>query len=235
LAAEHFAKHAPLRLLVLNRTLERAEGLARAVRGEAWALERIDEALHLADVVLFAVRLPEPVVSFAQVSQALGGRSGRPLAVLDLGMPRNVPPQTDGLTNVFLHDIEALKQVVDVNLARRRQEVVRVEEIIQYELRRLVDRHHEQQAGPLIGALRAAVEEMRRGEVEKAAAGLPPEQRDAVDRATRAVVNKLLHGPMQSIKEVAREQESSREQLEMLRRMFDHLLPSNDDEPPPRS
>lgn len=224
LAAEHFLKHAPGRLVILNRSAERGQKLAQAVGGEYLPLTRLVELLAQADICTTAVSLPEPVIRAIDVEAAMARRGGRPLALLDLGLPRNIDTMANRIANVFLHDMEALKRVVDANLARRRQEVPKVEQLIARELERLHQRQRELEAGPLIAALRHAVEATRAAEVDRATRGMTEAERQAVDRATRAVVNKLLHGPMTSIKDVARQQEKASERLGLIEKIFENLV-----------
>jgi len=208
LVVEHFQGHKPGRYIIVNRTLEKAEILARAVGGVALPWEKLNEAIAEADVLACAVTTPEPIVTNAVLHKALAHRGGRPLAVLDLGLPRNVATDIN-LPNVFVNDLDAFRQVVDSNLGRRKKEVARVEAIIEEEIDRLLDWHRSLQVGPLIAALRDSVEQIRKAEVAKAGASLSEAERAAVDRATRAVVNKLLHHPTTSLKELAKNSEAS--------------------------
>ena len=215
LVLEHFQAHQPRRFIVVNRTFERAEALARSVDGLALPWEKLGEAVAQADVVACAVRAATPVLDRALVASALGHHANRVVALLDLGLPRNIAGDVGGLGNVFVSDLDAFRQVVDANLGRRKKEVPRVEAIIEEEIDRLLDWHRTAEVGPLIAMLRDSVESIRRAEVEKATSGLSPAERAAVERATRAVVNKLLHGPTASIKELARDVESA-ERLEVV-------------------
>lgn len=224
LLAQHFAAHQPHRLLVLNRTHSRAEQLAREVGGEAHALETLAEHIAHAHVVASAVRSSDPVITPDVLARA-GRDNGRALALLDLGLPRNVAVEVNELTNVFVHDLTSLTQMVDGNLARRKRSVPQVEELIGAELQRLIDWQSAMHAGPLISALREAVENARLLEVERATRGLSQAEREAVERATRAVVNKLLHGPMTSIKEAARQAEAGQERIKVIQDVFRHLEP----------
>lgn len=214
LVLEHFEPHHPGRFIVVNRTVERAETLARAVGGVAWPWDRLPEAVAEADVVACAVRAPEPIVTRDLLDRALTHRSGRVLAVLDLGLPRNAATDID-MPNVFVNDLDSFRQVIDANLGRRKKEIPHVEAIIEEEIDRLFDWHRSVQVGPLIATLRDAVEAIRRAEVSRATAGLSEAERAAVERATRAIVNKLLHAPTTSIKELAR-QSADADKLELV-------------------
>jgi glutamyl-tRNA reductase len=222
LLAQHLANHYPQRLVVLNRTLERARALAREVNGEAGELSELPRLLAKAHIVATAVRATAPIITEAMLEEALHARPGHALAIVDLGLPRNVEVGANELPNVFVHDLQALQSLVDNNLARRKQAVPATESLVREELTRLESWEISMSAGPLIAGLREAVEAVRVGEVERATRGMSTEQREAVDRATRAVVNKLMHGPMTSIKEYARDDEGDA-RIQVIKDVFRHL------------
>ena len=223
LVAEHFSRKMPKELIILNRTFERAQMLASRLGAQAWPMSKLSDALLKADVLATAVKVANPLIERAVVEAAMRQRSSRTLAILDLGLPRNVSIQTNDILNVFLSDIEDLRQVVDGNLRRRRKEIPKVESFIHQELDRLVAWQRSFQAGPLIGALREGVEQARLLEIEKLATTLSSSERIAVEKATRAVVNKLMHGPMAAIHQYARRAEEGAEGLELIREMFGNL------------
>ena len=231
LLAQHFAAQYPQRLIVLNRTLERAEVIAREVSGEAAPLAKLGEILQSADIVATAVRTPAPIITAAMLEAAVQKRSGAPLAVVDLGLPRNVDVDANAIANVFVQDLQALQTLVDANLGKRKKAVPDAEALITDELGRLEAWGQAASAGPLITALREAVEAVRAGEVDRATRGMSASQRDAVDRATRAVVNKLMHGPMTSIKEYAGQDEAGHERIKVIQDVFRHLrTPTGNDD-----
>src|SRR5439155_26992454 len=130
LLAEHVESCSPARMLVVNRTLEGAEAVAREHRGSAVPLTELRQILAQVDIVATADHVAEPILDRAMIAAAVHERKGAPLALLDLGMPRNVAADVNELANVFVHDLEALKQVVDGNLTRRKKEVPAVEKLI---------------------------------------------------------------------------------------------------------
>ncbi|MBC7794571.1 MAG: glutamyl-tRNA reductase, partial [Clostridia bacterium] len=196
LLAQHFAAHYPQRLIILNRTLEKAQVLAREVSGEADTLDRLPQLLAQAHVVATAVRSPAPLITHRMLSAVEDARSGQALAIVDLGLPRNVEVGANGIDNVFVNDLQSLQSMVDGNLARRKRAVPKTEKLIRDELAKIETWEASLSAGPLIAMLREAVETVRTAEVQRSTRGMTDAQREAVDRATRAVVNKLMHGPM---------------------------------------
>jgi glutamyl-tRNA reductase len=222
LLAQHFASHYPQRLIIVNRTQEKAAQLAREVNGEAASLGELPELLHAAHIVTTAVRSPTPVITAAMLEDAANERRGNALALVDLGLPRNVEAPKDELGNVFIQDLQALQSLVDGNLARRKRAVPQAETMVRDELVKLEAWESAQGAGPLIAGLREAIEVVRAGEVERVTRGMTTEQREAVEKATRAVVNKLMHGPVTSIKEYARHDEGEA-RIQVIRDVFRHL------------
>ena len=142
------------------------------------------------------------------------------LAILDLGLPRNVGRDVNDLFNVFLNDIATLKRVVDGNLKHRRKEIPRVEDFIDQEISRLVDWQRSFEVGPLIGALRGGLDQVREEEVARLTRGMGSAEVEAVDRATRAVMNKLLHRPVRAIHDYARQVETGADQLAVIQKLF---------------
>ncbi len=230
LVAEHFARHQPRQLVIINRTLARAEELATKLGGRAAPLTSIEREVADADIVAFTARASEPLLSVEMVERAREVSHRSVLALLDLGLPRNVDPAVNEQLNVFVHDIEALKRVVSSNLSRRRREVPRVEAMIEEEIERLSQWRQVLRVGPLIAALKKAVEEARLREVSKASSGLSEAEVEAVERATRAVTNKLLHGPVTAIKHYAQQADEGADALALVRSVFGHLLTDEDDE-----
>jgi len=228
LLVQHFDKRLPERITVVNRNASRARALADSVDGRAFGLDGLAEALVDADVIAAAVDVAEPIVTAEMVAGAVRRGGRRTIVALDLGMPRNIDPKINDITNVFVHDIEALKHVVDHNLKRRRGAVTQACGVIDDELDKLMAAQRSLRAKPLVVALRQAVERTRRAEVEKCSKGLSAAEVEAVERATKAVVNKLLHGPTTGIQEYARRAQANNEGLQAIRALFSNLdLPGN--------
>lgn len=231
LVTEHLMNHRPKQLMIVNRSLERGQQLANRFGGEALGLSDLQNAMNRADIIASAVTAESPLISVEMVATALQQRGPRSLAILDLGLPRNVEPEAGHMVNVFVHDIENLGRVVDANLSRRRKEIPQVEALIHEEIARLVAWRRSLRAGPVIAALRSQVENYRQEEVERATKGLSEVEKQAVHRATRAVANKLLHGPMTTIRDYAKQAEEEAEALKVIQKIFSNLdLPSADED-----
>src|SRR6266536_1392876 len=167
---------------------------SRSVR-EAGASE-----LATADLVVASTAAITPTVTLAAVRRGLDWRgAGRPLVLLDLGVPRDVEPAVRQLPGVVLADLDALRAVLETGDDGPRHEVERVRVLIGEETAGFMSGQRSAKLAPTIRALRARAEGVRQQELARAStrlAGLDPAQRAAVDAVTRGLVNKLLHDPI---------------------------------------
>jgi glutamyl-tRNA reductase len=186
---------------VANRTEQRAEELTQRFGGEALPLERIDEELVRADVVLSSTSAPGWVLTRAQVERALPARKGRPLFLIDLAVPRDLDPAIHELEGCYLYDIDDLEAVVAETLAGRRREAERAETIVAEEAERFRAWQAALDVVPAITSLRARAEQIRDAELRRAK--LNDAERRAAESVTAAVLNKLLHLPTIRMKQAA--------------------------------
>ncbi|MCX8053846.1 MAG: glutamyl-tRNA reductase [Armatimonadetes bacterium] len=194
------------KVLVANRTKENAEALAAQCGGQAVSFEDLESALNKADIVIASTGSSQPIVTRRMVTDAISARRGRPMLMIDIAVPRDIEPSVGNLDGVFVYNIDDLQSVVDKNMVNRKAEVESAEAIIAQEVRRFIDRFRTLDAVPVITALREKFEGIRQAELEKLQnklRNLSDEQRDAIDAATRSIVNKICHHPMIQIKDYA--------------------------------
>ena len=183
-------------LRVANRSLERAQQFKEEFpNAEILAFDERLAALQTADLVIASTGADEPVLTRAHLKAAMRHRPSRPPLVVDLGVPRNVEPRAGRLENVFLHAIDSLDTLIQRNLKRRKEEVPKVEEIIEQELALFRGWVRGLEAEPLIARLQKQAEKIRRNELEAALARFPQETHEELERLTRSLVRKILHHP----------------------------------------
>lgn len=196
LALRHLVKAGASRILVANRTVQRAQQLAAQFGGEAIAEERLTEALSQADVVICSTGAERYVVTPEMAHQAKALRRNQPLFIIDISVPRNVDPRVGELDDVFLFDIDDLEAVIESNIREREREAQRAELIVDAEVMRFQQRLRDLDFGPTVGALKQRLIEMAREEYQKRRARLgqlTPEQEKAVEALLMATVNKISH------------------------------------------
>ena len=187
---------------VANRTLEHGSELARRLGTRAVGLDGLAEELARVDVVVASTSAPGFLLSRAVGEQAIRGRRGRPLLLVDLAVPRDVDPALGQLDGCFVYDIDDLEAVVEQSLAGRRGEAARAERLVAEEAERFHEWHAALDVVPAIASLRARAEEIRAAELAKLDR-LSEADRSLVEAVTVQIVNKLLHLPTVRLKEAA--------------------------------
>jgi glutamyl-tRNA reductase len=193
-------------VVVVNRTLETAQRLATRFRGRPVRLDELQNELPGADVLLASVQVSEPLIVRATVERALAERHGRPLLVIDLGLPRNADPEIAELENLYLYDLDDLEEIAERGRARRREAVRASERIILEEFEGFERWRATLGVVPTIQDLMAKAEALAREEVERTLAGLPeadPVIEAAVQRLAEGIVHKLLHRPVVGLRSAA--------------------------------
>ena len=130
LAARHLAEKSVQRLIVANRTLQSAQELAHRYGGYAIALSDLEQHLCEADIVIVSTASRQPVVTRAMVEAAMAKRRHRPTFMVDMAVPRNIDPSVGGMRDVFLYNIDDLRQVIDENKRSREVAAREAEAII---------------------------------------------------------------------------------------------------------
>jgi glutamyl-tRNA reductase len=213
LAARNLVKRGAELSFVANRTVDRASSLAERFGGSALPLDRVEDELARADIVVSSTSAREQILAREQVERVLPARKGRPLLLVDLAVPRDLDPAIKSLHGCFLYDIDDLQGVVEESLSGRRGEATKAEAIVAAEGEHFRSWLGALEAVPAITSLRERAEAIRRGELAKASprlAGLSERERHAVESLTNQIVNKLLHQPIMRLKEVGLEDDERR-------------------------
>ena len=192
------------RMTVINRTLERAEDLARELEAESAPLDRLPELLGEVDIVVSSTDYQGLMITTDMVERASSRRSGIPLLVVDIAAPRDADPAIGRMPGVSLIDLDDLESVSRANRLEREKEVSRVEGIIDQEIGKFIEWWDSLSVAPGITQLRERAEALRSREIRKTLKQMPDlSEEDAarIEAMSRALVKKLLHNPIASIKE----------------------------------
>ena len=198
------------RILVVGRTLEKAEALAQAVSGSARAWTDLKAVLSEADVVITSTSAPGFVIDEEMVERARKSRRGRNQFYIDLAVPRDVEPAVERLDGVFLYNIDDFSRLVGESLATRSREAERASSIIDEEAK-LFDRWADaEQATPLVVSLRQRIRAALGIELERSLRGklrhLGALERAALETMLDASVNRVLHTPTTRLRDAAADQ-----------------------------
>jgi len=222
LAARHLIGHGAGKIIISNRTHERAVQLAEAFGGEAVPFERLHETAGHADIILTSTGASEPIFRREHGEKLLKGRRNRPVFFIDIAVPRNVAPEVNKLDGLFVYDVDDLQSIAGSNTTERKKEAQRAEQIVESEVTRFAARMKSLAVVPTILSLQEYCETIRQAEIDRVRGKLgnvTPEQEAAIEAATRGIINKLLHTPITTLKSSAANPEAATIE-EMVRRLF---------------
>jgi glutamyl-tRNA reductase len=199
-------------IAVVNRTLASAVELAARHGGAAHALDALPEQLAAADIVIASVQVERPILGPAELERALDDRRGRPLFIVDLGIPRNVAPAVASLDDVYLYDLDDLEATAERGRQQRATAAEAAQAIAREEAEAWLDWLALLPHTPTLRELRDRLVGLTRRELERSAGGDP-------ERVADALVAKLLHRPFERLRREAAQGAASY-YAEALRELF---------------
>jgi glutamyl-tRNA reductase len=222
LAARHLMARGAGKIMICNRTHERAVELAEGFDGQAVPFDRLHQFADQADIILTSTGASAPIFRKEHGEGLLRVRKNRPVFFIDIAVPRNVAPELNKLDGLFVYDVDDLQSVASRNTAERKKEAERAEKIIELEVDRFASRMKTLEVVPTILSLQEYCETIRQAEIDRIRGRLgqiSPEQEAAIEAMTRSMINKLLHTPITTLKSSAAHPEAATIH-EMIRRIF---------------
>ncbi len=226
LVARHLREQGVNELMLVNRTLVRAQALAQEVGAEALPWSMLGDALSRADMVVSCTASAEAVISLAQVRAALKRRRHRPLLLIDIAVPRDIDPAVAGLDDVFLYTVDDLQSVVDAGWRQREAAAAEAEALIAERVQRFTGQKLIQQdAAAMIRTLRGRAQQQADDERARALDAIlqGADPAATLARMQHNLLNKWLHNPTVALRQLAAGGES--EQLERFAGMLGIVLP----------
>ncbi|HVX41126.1 MAG TPA: glutamyl-tRNA reductase [Gemmatimonadaceae bacterium] len=193
---------------VLSRTREHAGTLADRFGDRMESLERLRDALAAADIVVTSTSAPHHVITTEMVYDVMVGQGRtRPLAIVDIAVPRDVEPSAAEVAGVTYFDLDSLERSVSAALGERDAEIPKVEAIVEEEAEELIGVLRQLDVEPLIADLRSRLEEIRQDALYKARrqiGQMSDGDRAQIEAFSTALVNKLFHEPTCRLRAEAR-------------------------------
>jgi glutamyl-tRNA reductase len=204
LAATHFAAQTPKKLVVANRTLERAHGLATRLGGQSLRLADLPGHFHEFDVVVSCTASTLPIVGLGMVERAIKARRHQPVFMVDLAVPRDIEAEVARLPDVYLYTVDDLGALAQEGLSQRQVAVTQAEAIIETRVQGFMHWMERRHNVPVIMQLRDAAERVRAEELERARhllhSGHEPAQ--VLEQLAHRLTGKFMHRPLTSLNEV---------------------------------
>ena len=205
LTARHLHEQQLGRMVIANRTLERAHQLAAQYQGYGISLDEIPAHLPEADIVICATGSDATILSLNVVKQALKGRRHRPVFMVDIAVPRDIDPAVANLEDIYLYTVDDLQEVIQENLKSRQDAARQAEEIIDVQVERFMGWLRAQDAVTSIRDYRQQAEQQRDAVLNKARQMLVnnKDPQEVLDFLANTLTNKLTHTPSVRMREAA--------------------------------
>lgn len=223
LAATHLMQAGVSNILVANRTRERGEELARQFHGTAIPFASLVQHLPDVDIVITSTGATEAILTARDIRDVLRRRKDKPMFFIDIAVPRDIDPDVNALDNVYLYDIDDLKEVVEENLASRRDEALKARELVQEEVRGFMGWLRSLEVQPTIVDLMQRTDAIVHEELErtyKRLGGVDAPTRAALEVMAASLARKLNHQPIDFLKHGGMGGEGQTTRICLVRRLF---------------
>ncbi len=212
LVAKHLASNGCTKIIVANRTRERAMGLADQFGAEVIGLTEIPDHLPKADIVISSTASPLPIIGKGMVETALKVRKHQPMLLIDIAVPRDIESQVGELNDAYLYTVDDLQSIVDSNIEQRKVEAIQAEAIVSEESAAFMTWLRSLQAVDSIREYRKSANEVREELLGKSlqalASGGDPEK--VLIELSNKLTNKLIHNPTRALQSAAEQGEPAK-------------------------
>lgn len=222
LAAKHLVSHGVTKIIVANRSFDRAVNVAESFGGKPVFFEEIESQLLEADIVITSTASADYVVNYQLVKGITRKRKNRPLFFIDIAVPRDVEPKINRLDNIFLYDIDDLKDVVNENTVQRKHEAVIAERIIEEEVIKFSKWMKTLDVVPTIVSLQEKINDIIDSEVKRSLpsmGNLTPQQVSNIETLTASIAQKIINDPIIKLKRMS-ERSAKEIYLDITRKLF---------------
>ncbi len=230
LAAVHLHDRGVLNIFIANRTVKRAEVLAKKIYGNTIPFDQIKDELQKFDIIVSATSSEQFILDFNEVKSAMKKRKHNPVVITDIAIPRDVNPKVKKIDNVFYNDIDSLHIIIDDNLQKRKASVPLVEKIIAEEKSNLYTWYNTLEVVPTIKDIREFFKKIEADELEKIKHKVTEEDYHKIEEMTKRLLGRILHNPTIKLRKLAESgthHEEINEDTTILRELFDLEHSSN--------
>ena len=208
LAARHLYSQGVRKIIIANRSVDRAKKLANEFDGEAISLQHISDHLYRSDIVIASTASPLPIIGKGTVERALKQRKHEPIFMVDLAVPRDVEPEVNELDDVYLYSVDDLQSVIEENMENRLQAAEQARDIIDTQVRQFLDWQRSLGAVDIIAQIRESTQNISHEVLKKAKKQLAAGQNaeDVLEFLANTLTNKFLHQPSTKLRQASQEE-----------------------------
>ncbi len=207
LTARHLKEKGIGRIIIANRTIERAMTLAQEIEGYAIPLNDISEHLADADIVIASTGSQLPILGKGTVERAIKKRKHKPILMVDIAVPRDIEPEVKDLADVYLYTVDDLQEIIEEGLKGRREAAVQAEEIIDSQVLQFMGWMQSQDISSVIRHYRETLEQIKHNELNKVLLQLQNggDPEEIIKRLAHNLTNKFAHTPTKAIRQAGLE------------------------------
>lgn len=219
LTIQNLIKKSCSRFTIVNRTKEKAEELAEKYRAQVAEMDQLADLLLENDIVITSTASKKPLFEVEMVQKAMTARGGKPLFFLDLSVPRNVAKEVNGLDQVHVYDVDALNQVIENNLEKRKGEIIMAEEMIQASVDEFMKWFNIRALAPTFRTISASFQEASKLVIDGVIKNRETEEYEKVAEYGDLITKKLIGLMIENIKTVT-DNGSNREFTSVVNQLF---------------
>ncbi|OEU70606.1 MAG: glutamyl-tRNA reductase [Desulfovibrio sp. S3730MH75] len=223
LAATHLLNSGVEEIRIANRTLANAQELAKKMNGDPIPFESIYDYLSDTDIIISSTGAPHAVIKAKEMKKVIKKRKFRPMFFIDIAVPRDIDPDVNSLDNVYLYDIDDLKDVVEENMSQREDEAVKASSIVESETLSFGNWINSLDLQPTIVDLFNRSEGIAQAELAKTIkriGDVDDKTKEALEFMALSIGKKLLHEPVSFLKRRTEEEGAADRFVDLARRMF---------------
>ncbi len=220
IAIKYFKKDGLKDIYVTNRTFEKAEKLSRDIAGTPYPFREVPELLTKVDMILSSTGSETYIIKKEDISGVMKKRKNKPIFFIDIAVPRDIDPAVNDMENVYLYNIDDLKELSHKYMEDRLKESEHASVIIDEEVEKFSQWLKQLEVHPIITHIIEQVEDIRSKEVDKVLNKMKDIDEDVaknIDMLTRSIVNKLIHPHIRLIK-----QEGNPFILDIMKNLFNY-------------
>ncbi|HEY4490883.1 MAG TPA: glutamyl-tRNA reductase [Acidobacteriota bacterium] len=222
LSMKHLKARGIKKILVTNRTFQKAAEIAESIQGRAVPFETLPDCLGESDIVISSTGSTNFIVKKEDLERAMTVRKNRPMFLIDIAVPRDIDPQINQVNNVFLYDIDDLKTVADQNRKERLKEAEKAEALVMAEAEAFWSKVKTLEVTPTIQEIKARMAELSKHEIEltlKKMGPTTPEQREAIERLAASLTQKIVQSSFSELRSLAN-QPDGLDKIELIKKLF---------------
>ncbi len=220
LTIKHFKDCGAIHFMVANRSQQNGKKLADKYQATCHSLEEIPQLLKEADIIIAATHSKKYLLNFNDVHNSMDARYHKNMLMIDISTPRNIDPEIHNIQEVFLFDIDHLEDVIAENLEKRKQELSSAEEIVQKHSIKFLGWLKSLEVKPTISLLSRYYEKIRTEEIERYRHKITSSEMETLSQLSKGLVRKLLHYPINHLKDLADGQELDPQTIDTIWRLY---------------